>query len=75
MDCDEIRRFLADFLKSHDIDENGIDIVYSNIDTAGSGMINKYKMAVFFLKIAQYEDLIIKKDIQMYTGFPATLME
>ena len=64
-----MRIFLADFLKAHDIDKEGIDIVFENMDTDGNGMIDKYEMAVFFLKVASYEELVVKNDIEKYTGF------
>ena len=55
---EQIRIFLADFWASHNIDKAGIDIVFENMDSDGNGMIDKYEMAVFFLKIASYEALI-----------------
>ena len=44
----EIKRFLCEFLQSHNIDKDGIDIVYTNMDTNGDQMIDKYEMFVFF---------------------------
>ena len=48
----EIKKFLKDFLKSHDIDKSGLEIVYLNLDKKGRGFINKYEMTVFFLRLA-----------------------
>ena len=48
----EIKKFLAAFLKSHKIDESGVDIVFKQMDINGDGKINKYELAVFFLNVA-----------------------
>ena len=69
----EIKRFLKEFLNSHKIDRDGIDILYSNMDINGDNQIDKYGMVVFFLKLACYNDLIVKVDIEEYTGFHKTL--
>ena len=42
------------------------------MDSDGSGMIDKYEMATFFLRIASFETLVIKDDIVQYTGFSPT---
>ena len=43
------------------------------MDSDGNGMIDRYEMTVFFLKIASFEALINKDEIEKYTGFsPST---
>ena len=65
----EIKKFLTAFLKSHGIDESGVDIVFKQMDINGDGQINKYELAVFLLKVAQYEELVKEEDIEQHTGF------
>ena len=43
------------------------------MDINHDGQINKYELAVFFLNVAQYEDLVIEKDIEKHTGFYAPI--
>ena len=69
----EIKKFLAAFLKSHNIDESGVDIVFKQMDINGDGKINKYELAVFFLNVAQYDDLVVEADIEKHTGFYAPI--
>ena len=54
----EVRGFLKDFLRSYDEDADCIDIVLHNMNTESTGKIDKYNLAVFFLKLAAYEFLV-----------------
>ena len=54
----EVRGFLKDFLVSYDEDADCVDIVLHNMNTDSTGKIDKYNLAVFFLKLAAYEFLV-----------------
>ena len=43
------------------------------MDINGDGKINKYELAVFFLNVAQYDDLVVEADIEKHTGFYAPI--
>ena len=72
LNSNEIKLFLEEFLKNHDCRADARDIVFQNMDKDGNGKIDKYEMTVFFLELAQYEDLLVQKDIEKYTGFKPT---
>ena len=65
----ELRGFLKDFLRSYNEDENCVDIVLSNMNIDRKGKIDKYHMAVFFLRLAAYSFLVKQKSIENNTGF------
>ena len=56
----EVRGFLKEFLRSNDQDgdKENVDIVLSNMNTDSTGQIDKYNLAVFFLKLGAYELLV-----------------
>ena len=41
----------------------------SNMNTDGRGKIDKYNLAVFFLKLAAFNDLVIQDKIEKEMGF------
>ena len=55
----EIRAFLRDFLKDQNFSEFDLDIVLENMKLSDNGTIDRYEMAVFLLKVAEHEDLVV----------------
>ena len=63
---------IKQFLKiNHELSDEEIDIVYSNMNTDADGKIDKYRMGVFLLNLASYEDLVDRREIQKWMGFTA----
>ena len=54
----EIKSFLKDFLKDHQISETDLDFIVSNMNTDKNGRIDKYEMTAFVLTLTGYEKLI-----------------
>ena len=54
----EVLNFLKDFLRAYNENVDYVDIVIQNMNMDSTGKIDKYNLAVFFLKLAAYESLI-----------------
>ena len=62
----EIRAFLRNFLKDQNFNETDLDIVLQNMNLSDGGTIDRYEMAVFLLKVAEHEELVVPEVLKQH---------
>ena len=55
---------MRDFLKDQNFGESDLDIVLENMNLSNNGTIDRYEMAVFLLKVAEHEELVVPAVLQ-----------
>ena len=65
----EIKSFLKDFLKDHQISETDLDFIVSNMNTDKNGRIDKYEMTAFVLTLTGYEKLVKPRQFEKRLNF------
>ena len=62
---EETRKFIIDLLLYHGEEQSceAVECLMSNMDLSVDGKLDKYNLAVFFLRLAQLDDLIGKERI------------